>query len=247
MKRVEKSAEPQSLADFRAACPDANWDQMRNDALHNGQQVYADCRSQTGADQRGLCAYCEIRLNENQPHKWRVEHIHPKSDTSSGRNWNLDWQNLLSVCNGGESEGCAETPLPENLSCDASKKDSLLAVSPLDIPAFPNVFAFDKANWHLHADSDACAAAGLDVDKLEQSIEMLKLNCSRLARLRSKVLVDIDKRKKRLRVRGYTPKDAIPILAKGLFQAQWPEFFTTIRCCLGPAAEEYLHSINYKG
>lgn len=245
MKRVEKSAEPQSLADFRTACPDGTWEQMRNDALHNGQQVYADCRSQTGADQRGLCAYCEIRLNENQPHKWRVEHIHPKSLSDSEHNWNLDWQNLLSVCNGGESEGCAETPLRENRSCDASKNNSLLAVSPLDIPAFPNVFVFDKANWHLHADPDACALAGLDAAQLEQSIETLNLNCHRLARLRREVLFDIDKRKKRLRVSGYTPKDAVPLLAKGLFQAQWPEFFTTIRCCLGAAAEDYLRSINY--
>ena len=247
MKRVEKSAEPQSLADFRTACPTATWEQMRGDALHNGQQVYADCRSQTGEDQRKLCAYCEIGLNENQPHKWRVEHIHPKSDDSSGHNWHLDWQNLLSVCNGGETEGCAETPLPENLSCDAHKKASHLAVNPLDIPAFPNVFAFDKANWHLHADPDACATAAMDADKLQQSIETLNLNCHRLARLRSKVLFDIEHRKKILREKRYTPENAAPILAKGYFQTQWPEFFTTIRCCLGSAAEEYLRSINYRG
>ena len=126
MKRVEKSAEPQSLADFRTAYPDGTWEQMRNDALHNGQQAYADCRSHTSEDQRGLCAYCEIGLKKDQPHKCRVEHIHPKSDNSSGHNWHLDWQNLLSVCNGGATEGCAETPLPENLSCDAHKKDSHL-------------------------------------------------------------------------------------------------------------------------
>ena len=247
MKRVEKSAEPQSLADFRAACPDATWDQMRNDALHNGQQAYADCRSQTGVDQRGLCAYCEIRLNENQAHKWRVEHIHPKSDDLAEHNWHLDWQNLLSVCNGGETEGCAETPLPENLSCDARKKDSLLAINPLDIPAFPNVFAFDKATWYLHADPDACASAGLDADKLEQSIEMLNLNCHRLARLRREVLFAIERRKKILRGKDYTPEKAAPKLASDFFQTQWPEFFTTIRCCLGPAAEEYLRSIDYTG
>ena len=247
MKRVEKSAEPQSLADFRVKCPNATWEQMRRDALEKGQQAYADCRSQTGADQRGLCAYCEIRLNEDQPHKCRVEHIHPKSDDSSGHNWHLDWQNLLSVCNGGETEGCAETPLPDNLSCDAHKKDSHLAVSPLDIPAFPNVFAFDKANWHLHAAPDACALAALDADKLERSVETLNLNCLRLARLRREVLFDIERRKKILRSLGYTARDAAPKLTSGYFRTQWPEFFTTIRCCLGPDAEEYLHSINYRG
>ena len=247
MKRVEKSAEPQSLTAFRTACPNATWEQMRNDALHNGQQTYADCRSQAGGDQRGLCAYCEMLLNEDQPHKCRVEHIHPKSDDSSGHNWHLDWQNLLCVCNGGETEGCAETPLPENLSCDAHKKDSHLAVNPLDIPAFPNVFAFDKANWHLHADPAACALAGLDVGLLEQSIKTLNLNCHRLARLRREVLFDIERRKKILRDKHYTPEKAAPILANGYFQTQWPEFFTTIRCCLGPDAEEYLRSINYKG
>lgn len=245
MKRVEKSAEPQSLADFRTACPDATWEQMRNDALHNGQQAYADCRSHTSEDQRGLCAYCEIGLNKDQPHKCRVEHIHPKSDNSSGHNWHLDWQNLLSVCNGGEKDGCAETPLPENLSCDAHKNNSHLAVSPLDIPAFPNVFAFDKANWHLHADLAICASTGLDADKLEQSIETLNLNCTRLTRLRREVLFAIERRKKILREKRYSPENAAPILAQDFFQHRWPEFFTTIRCCLGDAAEDYLRSINY--
>ena len=247
MKRVEKSAEPQSLAAFRTACPNDTWEQMRGDALHSGQQAYADCRSHTGADQQGLCAYCEVQLTEDQPHKCRVEHIHPKSDDSSGHNWHLDWQNLLSVCNGGETEGCAETPLPENLSCDAHKKDAHLAVSPLDIPAFPNVFVFDKASWHLHADPDACALAGLDAAQLEQSIETLNLNCSRLARLRREVLYTIEHRKKILRGKDYTPEKAAPKLASDFFQTQWPEFFTTIRCCLGPAAEEYLRSIDYTG
>lgn len=247
MKRVEKGAEPYSLAAFRTACPSATWDEMRSDALHKGQQAYQDCRTQTAAEQYNLCAYCESKIDLSKPHKCRVEHIHPKSDTSTGKNWNLDWQNLLATCNGGESSGSVEMPLPANLSCDAHKGCSAIELSPLDIPAFPNVFAFDKRTGHLEPDPVACNQTSVNADKLKQAIGTLNLNCERLARQRRLVRDDIEKRKKVLQKKGFTSEKGAPLLVQGYFQCTWPEFFTTIRCCLGKAAEDYLHSISYNG
>lgn len=247
MKRIVKGAEPRNLADFRAACPSATWDEMRNDALHNGQQAYQDCRRQATADQYSLCAYCECKIDLSKPHKCRVEHLHPKSDISTEKNWSLDWQNLLATCNGGESDASAETPLPANLSCDAHKGDSAIDVSPLDIPAFPNVFLFDKGTGHLEPDPAACSQASVDAGKLKQTMDILNLNCERLARQRRLLLFGIEQRKKKLREKGYSPQSSAPLLVQSYFQTVWPEFFTTIRCCLGQAAENYLHSVNYNG
>jgi uncharacterized protein (TIGR02646 family) len=247
VKRVLKSAEPQALAAFRTANPNATWEQMRDDALGHGRQAYQDCRAQAMSDQHGLCAYCESKLDPAKPHKCRVEHVRPKSHTATWHNLALDWHNLLAVCNGGETEGSIATPLPANLSCDAHKKDSTIEVSPLEIPAFPNVFAFDKATGHLMPDHAACAKVNIAPDKLERSMETLNLNCARLARLRRSVLFDMERRKKTLRGKRHTAQSGAPLLADGYFKNTWPEFFSTIRCCLGQAAEDSLHSINYCG
>lgn len=247
MKRVVKGAEPQNLADFRAARPSATWDEMRSDALHNGWQAYQDCRTQTTVDQHGLCAYCECKLDLTKPHKCRVEHVHPKSDISTGYNWNLDWQNLLATCNGGESDASVETPLPANLSCDAHKGNSTIDVSPLDIPVFPNVFLFDKGTGHLEPDPAACVQASVDADKLKQTMDTLNLNCERLARQRRLLVVNMDRNKKSLREKQCRPEDVPEQLVKRYFNTKWPEFFTTIRCCLGQTAEDYLRSVNYNG
>lgn len=247
MKRVLKSPEPQSLADFRAARPDAKWDEMRNDGEHYGLTAYEDCRAQIMEDQHHLCAYCECKLDAATPHKCRVEHFHPKSDRISGHNWDLDWQNLLATCNGGESEGSPDTPLPDNLSCDAHKKDAVIAVNPLNLPAFPNVFSFDKSTGCLVPDLETCAEASVDADKLKQALAILNLNCLRLTRQRHSVFVAIERRKKTLREKRYTPKEGLAALAHSYFDGKWPEFFTTIRCCLGQAAEDYLHSSKYNG
>lgn len=243
MKRILKGAEPQSLAEFRSAEPSATWKQMRD----HDQQAYADCRARAMADQHNLCAYCEGKLDPDKPHRCRVEHLHPKSDTSTGHNWHLDWQNMLATCTGGETEGNAGTPLPANLSCDASKKNCSIEISPLDIPAFPNVFAFDKAFGHLRANDQACDRAAVDAGKLNRTIALLNLNCKRLARQRRLVLFDIERSKKRLRDAGRTPQSAGPLLARKYFECAWPEFFTTIRCCLEQPIEEYLRSVNYNG
>ena len=126
MKHVLKGAEPPTLAFYAQAAPKSSWEQMRDDPYFQGQQAYQDCRSACITDQKGLCAYCEIDIRDNDPLKCRIEHFHPKSDQTTAHNWALDWQNMLAVCNGGSIEyltasGFYLPPRQANLSCDAHK------------------------------------------------------------------------------------------------------------------------------
>ena len=52
---------------------------------------------------------------------------------------------------------------------------------------------------------------------------------------------------KKVRQRGVPASEYAKNLVNRYFNMEWPEFFTTLRCCLGIAAEEYLHSIDYQG
>ena len=245
VKRILKGPEPDTLARFRAARPDATWEEMKNDAC-GGQEAYQDCRTQTLADQFGLCAYCECGLKD-EAGKITIEHIHPKSDASSAHNWHLDWRNLVANCRGGENEGGPETPLPDNLSCGSRKGDDRLAVNPLELPAFPNLFDFDKGAGHLLPNRAACAEAGVDADALEDALETLNLNCPRLTRKRREVLFAVERRLKIAQRKGYEPRCGMAEVARSFFQNRWPECFTTIRCCLGKAAEDYLRSVGFDG
>lgn len=155
MKRVLKGDEPVTLTTYRNAAPLSSWEQMKTDPHNGGQQAYADCRRDGIQDQKGLCAYCEIDIRDNNPLKCRVEHFHPKSDTITSHNWALDWQNMLTVCNGGNNPHIANSgfhlkPTDENLSCDAHKDRMIQTkrlakdcegwiLNPLQLEAFPSL------------------------------------------------------------------------------------------------------------
>lgn len=258
MKRVLKSNEPATLIEFRAAEPTATWDDMRRDAFHNGRQAAKDCLEQSIADQNGLCAYCECKIDPQKPHRCRVEHFHPKSDISTAYNWNLDWQNMIAACNGGETDEAPDTPLPDNLTCDAYKNHLVNTgrltcdvekgmINPLDLPAFPNVFTLNKGTGHFRPDLSACRQAGVNACKLQHTINVLNLNCNRLARSRRAVFLAIEKRKQALKGRQYSFQQALDIMVKQYLDNQQPEYFSTYRCCLGQAAEDHLQNMNYNG
>lgn len=83
MERVLKNQEPEELVSYRGLAPEAKWESFR------GDPAYTVCRDRLVRDQRGLCAYCEITINPNDPLQSRVEHFHPKSDEVAGHNWAL--------------------------------------------------------------------------------------------------------------------------------------------------------------
>lgn len=170
MKRCNKLNEPPSLATYRNAQPNSTWEAMKDDPWHGGQQAYHEIKQTLVQGQRGLCAYCELRitkgfseteLDASRPEQ-RVEHFHPKSDQNPNHNWALDWSNLWAVCHGGSQAPLAGLPanastylepLAINLSCDAHKDQQITLgklasdpkgylLAPNDVVAFPQLFQF---------------------------------------------------------------------------------------------------------
>ena len=270
MKRALKGDEPPALLTYRHAMPQGTWEEMRNDALHQGRQAYMDCRSTVILDQKGLCAFCEIDIRDNDPLKCRVEHFHAKSDHDSAHNWALDWNNMIGVCNGGSykylhADGFYLEPLSENLSCDAHKDRKIQKnelpeqcegwiLNPLQIALFPCLFQLMKSSGELKPNSVTCATVNISENQhqtteqlVEHTIIMLNLNCDRLTKERLKVLYDIERNKKHQRQAGYDAQQGLSNLVERYFRIQWPGFFTTIRLCLGDVAEAYLRDIQFQG
>lgn len=267
MKRVIRLDEPNELETYRKANPANTWDQMRGDAI--GRTAYEAARRQLINGQGGLCAYCEIGMHDGDPLKCRVEHFHPKSDTSTPHNWALDWQNMMAVCMGGSQrhQQAPHTlePLPENLSCDAYKDQMINAgkldehcegwiVDPIGLPASPCLFFLEKSTGKLLPDTDRCAEVVLQGNKhpsmqalVQHTIDMLNLNCARLCEARKHVVWDIERNKKSLRQQNIGPEQALHALAERYFRQRWPGFFTTIRLSLGAAAEQYLAYTVFQG
>jgi len=265
VKRVIRFEEPAELAAYRVANPSNTWDQMRGEE----RDAYEAIRLQLTIGQGGLCGYCEIGLHDRDPLKCRVEHFHPKSDTSTDHNWALDWQNMLVVCMGGSQrhQPLPHTlePLSENLSCDAYKDQMINAgklasqcegwvIDPMGLPEFPCLFFVEKSTGKLVPDEQACADVVLignrhlgTQDLIQHTIDMLNLNCNRLCEARKRVLWDIERNKKSLRQQNIRPDHALRTLAERYFRQRWPGFFTTIRFCLGTAAEQYLADIGFQG
>ncbi len=267
MKRVTSPDEPPELTAFRRQNPSNTWDQMRNDG--EGRVAYEVVRTKLNKGQGGLCAFCEVNIHDNDPLKCRVEHFHPKADTSTTHNWALSWENMLAVCMGGSQRHQTQPhtlePLEENLSCDAYKDQMIQSgrlqeqcegwiINPKDIPAFPRLFFIERSSGRLLPDEQQCANFDFENNLhpctrslVQHTIDMLNLNCDRLCEARLLVVWDIERNKKRMREQGLNPQKSLYELANRYFRQRWPGFFTTIRFCLGPAAEQYLTNTKFQG
>ncbi len=243
---------------------------MRDDANFGGPGAYEACRSQLLTDQGGICAFCEIAIHDNDPLKCRVEHFHPKSDISPAHNWALDWNNLIGVCAGGSYrygiEPHTQEPLAQNLSCDAHKDQMIQSgslsaqcegwiLNPTQLIASPSLFQVEKSTGKLRPDIAHCTAIPAwpgnqhaDVQTLVQhTIDMLNLNCDRLCRARLALVRDIERNKKKQRDQGFSAQQGLGNLATHYLRRRWPGFFTTIRICLGAAAESHLANLAFQG
>lgn len=270
MKTVLKGAEPPELSAFRAALPASTWQAMRDDAMHGGPNAYAACRSTAINNQCGLCAYCEIDIRDNDPMKCRIEHFHPKSDITPAKNWALDWSNLLAVCNGGSNPyvggaGYFLAPIDKNLSCDQHKDRMIQAgrlaascegwiLDPLAMPAVPSLFSLAKHSGELTPHDLHCAQTAIAGNRhgsthelVQHTIDMLNLNCDRLAKSRLQIVRNIEAAKKRERQQGFNATDGLTNLVRRYFRTRWPGFFTTFLLCLEPAAGQHLHTQGYQG
>ena len=257
MKKINKNAPPVLFSQYIDSHPNATWDDIRNTSNDN-RSLYKDIKDQIFEDQYCLCAYCECHINLDG--NSRIEHFHPKSDTSTNTNWHILWSNLLGVCNGGEQDNYQ---LPQNLSCDAAKKNRICdgkIVNPLKLPPFPPAFSFNKSDGTLFPNKEFCETyANLEENKcnstyelLENTIKVLNLNCDRLCTNRRHILHGIEKRKKALRSMhknniNCSPDKILKNITEQFFRNKWPAYFTTIRNCLGEHAEKYLKEKNFDG
>lgn len=92
MKKLYKSLPPNELTTYAVNYPAGDWDDFRNHASENQTpgDDYRAIKQRLIVDQGGLCGYCEQQIGDRDASLQRVEHYHPKSDTSDPRvNWSL--------------------------------------------------------------------------------------------------------------------------------------------------------------
>lgn len=240
MKRIRKSVEdPKALKVYKVRFANRptppTWNEFKKQPERVGP-VKCILRN----DQRGLCAYCEIRLAKGNE---SVEHIVTRD---SDHDRELDWQNLLLICFGGE-----RTPPPKELSCGQARNraGSSIVLNPLQIPAHEPLFILKNQTGELSADEGSCQRAQVDAELVRSSVINLGLNVRRLANARLRVLETIEEEVGKLVDAGRSFPEAEQLLAADWFQPNkaWPDFFTTVRCKLGEAAEERLRIINFAG
>lgn len=255
MKTVLKGLEPKELETYRNANPANEWEQFTNKKPR--KQAIQD---QLKLDQGGLCAYCEIKLlpkTLTDDADFRVEHFHPKSDTSTPHNWHLDWQNLLACCHGGSQRNVVDArhrfTSPDH-SCDVPKGNKNLdaeILNPLTLPATWPLFTTERTTGKLKVNLGNCQAAGVSEVKAKATINELRLDSARLNRFRKKLLDDLNTKLRQEVASGKSVEHALNKLAQIHLRKDpnqhWPAFFTTIRSYLGQAAEERLRAIQYKG
>jgi uncharacterized protein (TIGR02646 family) len=254
MKKILKSAAPEKLEIYRLARPAGTWDQCSRNKSRR-EQIQNQLRSNQG----GLCAYCEIDLkpkNTTEAADFRVEHFHPKSDTSTPHNWHLDWQNLLACCHGGSRPDVVDagSRFATPHSCDVPKGENdwdNVIFNPLHLPAYPCLFQVNRPDGSISINQANCIQAGVDLLKAQATIDNLNLNAVRLKNLRKPVLNQLNSQLRKLVDSGYTVDDARNRLAQAALKKDnnkhWPAFFSAIRDYLGEAAEQQLRAINYNG
>lgn len=255
MKNIVKGAEPLALTQYAAAHPHNSWEQFRDKKPRRNA-----VQQKLLVDQGGLCAYCEIDLkpaNGNAKADLRVEHFHPKSDQTAGHNWHLDWQNLLAVCHGGSRPDivdAAQRHTSPNHSCDVPKEDNdwdAIILNPLQLPASPGIFRFDRSNGAMQVDQHKCQIATVDIAKAQATINNLQLDSPRLRNLRKPILDKLNQQLRSMVQSGLPLHEARQRLARAILtkcpNQQWPAFFSAIRHYLGEAAEHQLQAIGYRG
>lgn len=251
MKHCPKSQEPGQLKRYRQSHPQDCWDDFRDHCASGLDEVYHQLRK----DQGGLCVYCETKVDFDNR---QVEHFHDKSDESDPQmptRWHLDWNNMWYACRGGTHDTGKTCdympPVKENLSCGQYKPGGAFAriLAPSEIPAFPRLFRYEQKSdaITIHPDDILCREAGIDVERVQETIDLLNLNCrclcvSRLAALKP-VLRTIS---------NYHPdQEQFYLLAKRFLGRQndgmLKQFFTMFRWNFKKVAEEYLNDIQYAG
>lgn len=199
------SAPPAEYAQFRADHPDERgWETFRR----NHATAYTVLADALDSHQRGLCAFCEIRLETPARTADRqIEHWRPKSldRVTPAANFTFSLDNFHMSCTGGtkkpfpaaEPYRTGNPPPGTSLSCGQFKDDddpeaeACRPYRPSELPLSPAMFTVDSEGF-LSPRSDS-ADFGLDVDRLWATITFLNLNCTRLKLGRAAIYGELDK------------------------------------------------------
>ena len=160
-----------------------DWDRFRN---HAGGVSYSELVESLVNIQHGLCAYCEIDIEERDR---QVEHVIPQSDPLNGAVHALDHANMIACWKGGtlqtDDKARRLDPVKRNRSCGEAK-EALVDTDFIDPRALPALPSLIRVNFdgRISADTAACEIGGIAVDKIEETIEILGLNTERLRRAR---------------------------------------------------------------
>ncbi|MBN6075396.1 TIGR02646 family protein [Aggregatibacter actinomycetemcomitans] len=262
MKKVNKSIIPSSLRLYIDKNNSSDWKLLRE----NNREIYTEIKELIFKDQGEICAYCEQDfscLEEDDDYITRmVEHFHPKRDIASDKNWALDWNNLLGCCTGGSEADGTEFPRPNNLSCDKYKEIALPnindvegeLINPINMPAFPCLFNINEFTGELFSNEENCKSFKFPINNkkdtkelVENTINILNLNCDRLLRKRKAHITNYQnliKSARDMRDDSIFEKLCDRFLKKS---NTYHAFFTTYRILLSSHAETYLKNNNFSG
>lgn len=250
MKQICKSSEPPELIEYRQrfATQFRRWRDLKTN-----RKTFDTIRDRLAADQKGLCAYCEISLDSQDR---SVEHFIPCSQSSPEQNFALDWQNMLATCRGGlqDVQVPGENALrnsrpPDNFPCCGAAKADFVPdgqlLNPLKLPSTP-IFRFSSLDGTVSPDKTACEQAGVAIEQAQFTIDKLNLNVQRLKDQRLIVIDEAISRLDELDDGLAAPVELEAELAADYFgdgSSNWPKFFSALRFALGEGAERHLFQI----
>jgi uncharacterized protein (TIGR02646 family) len=248
-------ARPPLLDTYCKANPAAtDWEAFKKDC-RGGDRELLDALT---ARQRNLCAFCEIELLDYERH---VEHWRPKRLATPMANLTFDVVNLAASCENltkahwyKDMASRSGNPHPgPNLSCGPAKGgDDPQAQTPRpydveELPVTPSIFSVGR-DGTLSVNTAAAAAAALALDRLEATIDFLKLNCTRLKNARKAIMETLDAQFDAMT----TTQQLDPTIALSQIAAEQvrlgqdgslPSFITTLRSYCGIFSEVQLASI----
>jgi uncharacterized protein (TIGR02646 family) len=247
MKNVHKSSEPEELKRYkeRFSSQFKKWTDLKKN-----KNTFNAIRNTLVADQKGLCAYCEMALYENNR---SVEHFIPCNQSTKENNHDLDWQNMLAIClppGGVENDHEQNSKLLKDFRCCGHRKDGFIPdgrlLNPLNLPT-SRLFKFSSKDGEIKPDEIACLKAGIPIENVQFTIDKLALNVTRLKDQRLAVIEEIEKEldDETIDINDLEEKIAAEYFGDGT--ENWPRFFTTMRWFLGAGAERHLTNISYLG
>lgn len=257
MKKINKSEVPLELIEYFDSNPNEKWETFKNESQDGYKKVISTIKQ----DQGGLCCYCETNFVDRQSmirDDFRVEHFHPKSDSTIEKNWDLDWKNLLGCCHGGSDKTVHQGNKfiedkkhrhSDILKDDKNWDDEIL--NPItEIPAFPPLFRVDL-NGTIQVNEENCTDENIKRKALNCiDPQKLNLNSYKLKEFRGSVIDTLHEQMSLLMADGQDMKNIVNTLVETHLSKKedcYAPFFSTIRSFFKEDAEAFLKRENFNG